>query len=82
MSTKQQTNVINKENNYVSAVSKKSSFEEPVYKKTILGESTQKHTYEEPTSPLGNKLMERKRQMIQKTCQDFQIKLAFWFLFI
>ena len=45
MSTKQQINVVNKENNYVPQLSKKSSFEEPVYKKTILGESTQQHTY-------------------------------------
>jgi hypothetical protein len=29
----------------VPQLSKKSSFEEPVYKKTILGESSQQHTY-------------------------------------
>lgn len=81
MSFKQQTNLINKENNFIPAISKKSSLEEPTYKKTILGESTQQHTYEDPSSPMGNKLMERKRQMIQKTCQDFQIKLNFWFIF-
>ena len=79
MSTKQQLNLINKENNYVPPLSKKTSFEEPLHKKTILGESTQQHLYEEPSSPMGSKLMERKRQMIQKSSQNFQIKLEFWF---
>ena len=79
MSTKQQLNLVNKENNYIPPLSKKTSFEEPVHKKTILGESTQQHVYEEPSSPMGSKLMERKRQMIQKSSQHFQIKLEFWF---
>jgi hypothetical protein len=28
---------------------------------------------------MGSKLIERKRQMIQKSSQNFQIKLEFWF---
>lgn len=69
--------LINKENNYQPKLSKKNTHEEAPYKKTVLGESTQQHVYEEPSSPLGCKLMERKRQMIQKSCQGFEIKLSY-----
>lgn len=37
--------MLDKENSYVSAISKKGACEEVSYKKTVLGESMQKHTY-------------------------------------
>jgi hypothetical protein len=76
MSTKQME-LIDKENHYQPKLNKKNTHEEISYKKTVLGESTQQHVHEEPSSPLGCKLMERKRQMIQKSCQGFQMKLSY-----
>lgn len=52
-----QMDLINKENNYQPKLVKKGTIEEMPYKKTVLGESTQQHIYEEPSSPLGCKLM-------------------------